>query len=130
MTTAKYEPTSTLVMKAIEAADLYESELRQTAQSELVRGEDASLLARIEPLVRLRSVTLDLGGVERIDAAGITALVSLYRSARDAGHCFHVTNVPRRVARILKMVGLDRLLLSHNAVDGSQYDPCSQRSAA
>jgi anti-anti-sigma factor len=130
MTTAEYEPTSTLVMKAVEAAELYESELCQTTQGELVRGEDASLLERIEPLLRHRSVTLDLGGVERIDAAGITALISLYRSARDSGHCFHVANVPARVAQILEIVGLDRLLMSHNAGDGSQYDPCSQRSAA
>ncbi|MGA2537161.1 MAG: STAS domain-containing protein [Terracidiphilus sp.] len=130
MTTARYEPTSTLVMKAVEAAALNERELRQINHGELVRGEDASLLERIEPLVRQSSVMLDLGGVERIDAAGITALICLYRSARDSGHCFHVTNVPARVCQILKMVGLDRILVSHNAVEDSQYGPCSQLSAA
>jgi len=128
--TAVYEPMSTLVMKTVGAAELYEPELRQTAKGELVRGQDASLLERIGPLVLHRSVTLDLACVERIDAAGISALIALYRAARESGHCFSVTNVPTRVAQILEVVGLDHLLMSHNAVHGSQFDPCSQRSAA
>ena len=130
MMTAMYEPMSTLVMTTIGAAELHEPELRQTAQGELVRGQDATLLERLEPLVRHRSVTLDLSCVERIDAAGISVLITLYRTAQESGHCFTVTNVPARVAQILEVVGLDHLLMSHNAVQDSQYGPCSQRSAA
>jgi anti-anti-sigma factor len=130
MMTAGYEPTSTFVMKAVEAAELNARELRKVTHDELIRGENASLLERIEPLVRQSSVTLDLGGVERIDAAGITALLRLYRSARDSGHCFHLTNVPARVCHILQLVGLDRILVSHNAVSDSQFGPCPRRSAA
>ena len=95
-----------------------------------MRDHAGDLLARIEPLLHDRSVSLDLDGIERIDAAGITALVDLYRSARQSGHCFTVTNVPTRVEQILRLVGLDRLLISHNAVRSSQYDPCARRSAA
>jgi anti-anti-sigma regulatory factor len=67
---------------------------------ELVRGEEQPFLDRILPLVLSSSVAVDLSGVRRIDAAGIGALITLYREARAAG----------RVARLLRRVGLDRLL--------------------
>jgi anti-anti-sigma factor len=87
-----------------------------------VRGQDG-LLERLGPLVREHSVALDLTSVERIDAAGITALVALYRGARESGHRFSLTNVSARVAQILAVGGLDRFLLSHNAVRNSQCGP-------
>lgn len=118
MTNAMCEPMSTLVMNTAEPI-----ELNERVQGQLVRGEDASLLARVGPLVREHSVTLDLANVERIDAAGITALLVLYRSARESGHRFSVTNVPERVARTLAVVGLDEFLLSHNAVPHSHCSP-------
>ena len=111
MTNAMCEPISTLFLNNAEPL-----ELNERMQGQLVRGEEMNLLARLEPLVRESSVTLDLAGVERIDAAGITALLVLYHSAREAGHCFSVTNVPERVAKTLAVVGLDGFLLSHNAV--------------
>jgi anti-anti-sigma factor len=95
--------------------------------TELVRGCDAGLMEQLGPLVRRQNVSLDLGRVERIDAAGIAALISLYGSARDAGHCFTVTNASARVEEILALVGLDRILLS----DPSRgYVPCAERPAA
>lgn len=120
MMTAMCDPMATLTMKAFEQADL----------NELVKGEDVRLLERVGPLVLDQSVTLDLASVERIDAAGITALLTLYRNAKDSGHCFKVTNVSAHVAHILAIVGLDRFLLSHNAVTNSQYDPRTRRPAA
>ena len=114
MTNAMCDPLSTLVKNTDEPI-----ELNERVQGQLVRGEDTSLLARVGPLVREHSVTLDLASVERIDAAGITALLMLYRGARESGHSFSVTNVPERVARTLAVVGLDQLLLSHNAVRNS-----------
>jgi anti-anti-sigma factor len=98
--------------------------------SELVRGQEQSLLERMAPVVRRQTVTLDLGRVERIDAAGIAALISLYGCARDAGHHFTVTNATPRVAGILALVGLDRILVSHNAVRDSQYESCLEMPAA
>jgi anti-anti-sigma factor len=83
--------------------------------TELVRGQEDKLLERLTPLVRHQSVTLDLAQVERIDAAGITALITLYRVASEAGHNFAVANASPRVEEILGLVGLERILASQNA---------------
>lgn len=120
MTIAMFEPMATTTTETLEHAEL----------KELVRGQEEHLLEGVGPLVLQRSVTLDLASVERIDAAGIAALVGLYRSAREAGHRFQVTNVSPRVAQILALVGLDRFLLSHNAVLDSHYDERMRRPAA
>jgi anti-anti-sigma factor len=77
---------------------------------ELVLGREKELLAWLTPLVRRQSVTLDLGRVQRIDAAGISILVSLYASARQTGHRFSVSNLSPRVAEVLRLVGLERIL--------------------
>jgi anti-anti-sigma factor len=120
MTTAILEPKATLICQAPEPSEL----------NELVRGQDVLLLEHVGPMVRERSVMLDLAGVERIDAAGITALVALYRSARECGNRFSLTNVSARVEQILAVVGLDRYLLSHNAVRNSRCAQRMQRPAA
>jgi len=83
--------------------------------TELVRGHEEGLLARLTSLVCRQSVTLDLGSVRRIDAAGVATLLALYTSARAAGHCFRVTNLAPRVAEVLALVGLERILLSRSA---------------
>lgn len=82
---------------------------------ELVWGREEEFLEALRPLVRRRSVRLDLSAMERIDAAGLAALVSLYCTACEAGHEFAVVNAPRRVARILAIVGLDRILVSKDS---------------
>jgi anti-anti-sigma factor len=97
---------------------------------ELVRGQEQILLERMTPLVRQQNVSLDLGMVERIDAAGIAALISLYACARSAGHDFTVSNASPRIEEILALVGLDHILLSHNAVPNSPSEPCFGRPAA
>ena len=79
---------------------------------QLVRGREQAILQELEPLVNSRSVRLDLSSIERIDAAGLAALVSLYCAASKAGHGFSVVNPPRHVARLLAIVGLDRILVS------------------
>lgn len=98
--------------------------------TELVRGEEQDLVEKVTPIVHDRSVALDLRHVERIDAAGIAALISLYGRAHDAGHEFRITNVSPRVAEILALVGLDRILLSQNAVQNSHSAGRFERSAA
>jgi anti-anti-sigma factor len=104
---------------------------------ELVRGQEQELVERLTPLVRRRSVTLDLARVERIDAAGIAALISLYGSAHVAGNEFMIVNACTRVAEILALVGLDRILISREAVGsatssiaGPQAEPCFAQPAA
>jgi anti-anti-sigma factor len=94
--------------------------------TELVRGSDRGLIEEITPLVRRQSVWLDLRSVERIDAAGIAALITLYRIAHESGHGFSVSNPSPRVAEMLALVGLDGILLSHNAEHTSH---CGSRLA-
>lgn len=97
---------------------------------ELVRGEEQRLVDWLAPVVREQNVVLDLGHVNRIDAAGIAALIKLYGLARNAGHEFSVLHATRRVAEILTLVGLDGILLSHNADPNPQSGVCYERSAA
>lgn len=117
MSTTIYQPDETLVVAPFE-------------MTELVRGDEQCLIQRVAPLLREKSIALDLHKIDRIDAAGIAALISLYSTARSAGHQFTVCNVKPRVAEILALVGLDHILVSHNAVFGSQCESCYERPAA
>jgi anti-anti-sigma factor len=107
------------------AADELTTNSKATVNSgltELVRGHDQALLDRLEPLVCRQDLILDLQSVERIDAAGITALIYLYRSACATDHSFAVSNASPHVAEILTLVGLDRILL---APDGTPRANCN-----
>lgn len=117
MNTALCQPEATLV---VTPADL----------TELVRGEDDCLVERVAPLLREKDVVLDLHRIDRIDAAGIAALISLYSIARAHGHSFAVKNVSHRVDEMLSLVHLDEVLVSHNAVFASQCEPAFERPAA
>jgi anti-anti-sigma factor len=121
---------SNLMNTAIFPAGDLTGKIELTELTELVRGNEQELLARLTPLVRSRSVILDLGQVQRIDAAGVAALISLHASAYEAGHCFTVVNTTPRVAEILSLVGLERILVSRNTVESSYPDSCLERSAA
>jgi anti-anti-sigma regulatory factor len=68
--------------------------------------------------------------VQRIDAAGISALVALYTAAQEAGHMLRLSNVSARVAEVLSVVGLDCLLLNSDAVRNSFSGPHFLRPAA
>jgi len=97
---------------------------------ELVRGQEHELVDRLTPLVRRQNITLDLAHVERIDAAGIAALISLYGAAHTAGNDFSVVNARAHVAEILRLVGLDRILICRDAVPCPQAEPCFAQPAA
>jgi anti-anti-sigma factor len=98
--------------------------------NELVRGEEESLVQRVVPLLREKDVVLDLNRIERIDAAGIAALISLYSAARQHGHSFSVKCVTPRVEEMLSLVRLNDVLISHNAVLASQPELAFERPAA
>jgi anti-anti-sigma factor len=98
--------------------------------NELVRGEDQLLLERLLPVVRTRSMTLDMTFVERIDAAGIAALISLFCAASQAGHEFNVANASPRVEEILCLVGLERILTGQEEAESFDSCPCMELSAA
>jgi anti-anti-sigma factor len=117
MTVTMYRTTDTMLVEPNEL-------------SELVRGREQDLLERVTPLVRRHSVSLDLESVERIDAAGISALISLYSAARETGHRFTVSNASSRVEKILALVGLDHILLSQDAAQASHCGALLDRPAA
>ncbi|HUN85756.1 MAG TPA: STAS domain-containing protein [Terracidiphilus sp.] len=97
---------------------------------ELVRGEEQCLVERLTPVVRRQSVMLDLSRVDRIDAAGIAALISLYGTAQNAGNEFNIVHASHRVADILTLVGLDHFLLSHDAAPCPPDVECAEMPAA
>ena len=130
MTNAMCEEMAPLMMSAVDPTGASEPVRGQSVRGQLVRGQVDDLLEHLGPLARKCNVALDLSSVERIDAAGITALVSLYQAACESGHRFSLTNVPDHVAQILTLVGLDRFFLSHNAVQSSHCGPGKRRPAA
>jgi anti-anti-sigma factor len=103
---------------------------RPSQLTELVRGSEGRFIDELTPVVRRRNVSLDLALVERIDAAGIAALISLYRIARESGHRFSLSKVSARVAEMLALVGLDKILLSRNAKVASHPAARMARNAA
>lgn len=96
----------------------------------LVRGAEERLFQQVLPLVRRQSVWLDLCRVERIDAAGIAALITLYRTACAAGRDFGVTNPTPHVREILTLVGVDRFLMPGNQAQQCTREPELAQSAA
>lgn len=97
---------------------------------ELVRGQENGLLERIAPLTSEHNILLDLADVDRIDAAGIAALISLYVCAMNAGHQLTVVNAAPRIAEIIGLVGLDRVLFSRDEVPAAPPETCCAQSAA
>jgi ABC-type transporter Mla MlaB component len=104
--------------------------MEATEMTELVRGNEQGPLQRVAPLETWQDVCLDMSSVERIDAAGIAALISLYACARDAGHTFSICGVSQRVAEILNLVGLEPILEYHNVMLNSHTGPRMERPAA
>jgi anti-anti-sigma regulatory factor len=97
---------------------------------ELVRGQEQGFLRRLSPIVRKQSVTLDFAQIQRIDAAGIAALISLYACAQSAGNGFAVINATPHVVEILTVVGLDRILICGNVVPATPTAACFAQPAA
>jgi ABC-type transporter Mla MlaB component len=98
--------------------------------TELIRGSEEHFVGRLSLLVSRQSILLDLKSVTRIDAAGLAALLSLYKRAREAGHSFTVFNPTRRVAEILALFRLDRILLSRHGAIPPHIRPQFECSAA
>jgi anti-anti-sigma factor len=108
-----------------DAIDIEASEL-----TEWVRGNENLLLGSLIPLVRARSRVLDFSPVKRVDAAGLSVLVALYRAARESGHSFAIANPAAHVVEILAAVGLDRVLLHDLNEAKPVFEPCLARNAA
>jgi anti-anti-sigma factor len=98
--------------------------------TELVRGNDKLILEKFIPLVCRQNVVLDLRTITRIDAAGLTALIRLYCAAREAGQSFTIGNPSAHVAEILRIVGLDRVLVSDQPGNVPAFHARLQETAA
>ncbi len=98
--------------------------------AEIVRGSEKQLVDEMTPLVRRQDVSLDMSPVERIDAAGIAALISIYRLAQESGHRFSILNVAPHVYELLALVGLEGILVSHNASIATDSSRHITRNAA
>ena len=96
---------------------------------ELVRGTEAQVIDELLPRVKRESVALNLAGVERIDAAGIAALITLYCSSVEAGTDFSVLDPSPHVLELLRIVGLDSILMADSRSTGVRRS-CLDRSAA
>jgi ABC-type transporter Mla MlaB component len=96
---------------------------------ELVRGTEAEVLAELLPRVKQEAVALDLSGVERIDAAGIATLITLYCTAIEAGKSFSVLRPSSHVRTLLKVVGLEPILMDGIA-HADAVRACCDRPAA
>jgi anti-anti-sigma factor len=106
-------------------------------RSELVRGTETNIVNALLPRVREESIALDLSNVERIDAAGIAALITLYCTAIEAGTEFSVVDPSSHVLELLCIVGLAPILVSRTVSEtagagrpGGSMCSCFERSAA
>jgi anti-anti-sigma factor len=86
---------------------------------ELVRGTESQVVDELLPRVKQESVALNLAGVERIDAAGIAALITLYCSAVEAGTDFSVIDPSPHVLELLQLVGLETILIAAGRPTGA-----------
>ncbi|HTW79946.1 MAG TPA: STAS domain-containing protein [Terracidiphilus sp.] len=87
--------------------------------TEIVRGQEEKFLEQMEPMIRNHSIELDMSPVERIDAAGIAALIRLYCDATQAGRRFTILNPRPHVHEILSIVGIDRVLMAEGTDHGA-----------
>jgi anti-anti-sigma factor len=66
--------------------------------------------AAASPLVPWRRVVLDLSGVSMIDAAGVGAVVTAYRTCAERGVSVSLVGVPARVLHVLTILRLTDVL--------------------
>jgi anti-anti-sigma regulatory factor len=96
--------------------------------AELVRDADSSLLNQLLPSVRSQSLAIDLSATERLDAAGIAALITLYCTAIESGTSFCVLHPSAHVTHLLRLVGLEAILVQGLAPELTTA--CCDRTAA
>jgi anti-anti-sigma factor len=98
-------------------------------ECELVLETEAQIVSKLLPRVRFESVALNLSRVERMDAAGIAALLTLYCAAAEAGTDFSVIAPSPHVLETLRIVGLESVLVAGSRPRGAAC-PCLDRPAA
>lgn len=87
------------------------------ATGKLIRGCESAFVDQLLPRAQKESLQLNLSAVSQMDAAGIAALVALYRASSESGHQLSVVQPSEHVHELLHLVGLEHLLITEN-------DPC------
>jgi anti-anti-sigma factor len=73
----------------------------------IIRGETAVLRKAMNSQAEAGAVMLDLGGVNTIDAHGLSVMLQLREEAETKGIEFGLVNVTKLVRRILEITRLD-----------------------
>ncbi len=97
---------------------------------ELVRGQEHGFLEELAPAVVRENVALDFGEVERIDAAGLAALIHALCDACKAGHTLTVSRPNRHVRGILQLSASTRILVAQPGAEPGLRMHALQGSAA
>jgi anti-sigma B factor antagonist len=74
--------------------------------------------ALLQAIAEEEAVVLDLGSVTFLDSTGLSALVVAGQAAKANGIPLRLREVPRRVANLLTLTGLDGLLPVETRTDG------------
>ncbi len=92
-------------------------------------GTEARAWRRAVARATGRILTLDLCGVNQIDAAGVGTLVDLQQRVRQHGGRVQLASASARVRRVLALTGVDRLLMT-DVVDADGTLPCDTPPAS
>jgi anti-sigma B factor antagonist len=66
-------------------------------------------------------VVVDLAAVRFMDSSGLGALIAGLKKARQEGGDLRITGVTQQVATVLALTNLDRVLRSHDSVEGALH---------
>lgn len=66
-------------------------------------------------------LVVDLSGVELIDSAGLSALISGLKAARQAGGSLRIAHPSKQVRHLLKLTNLDRVLGPYDSEGGTPH---------
>jgi anti-sigma B factor antagonist len=73
----------------------------------LSAGELERRLRRVVAESRCRTIVVDLGGLEFLDARGVSVLLASKLAAEEAGRDLHVTNAQGLPAKVLRLLGFE-----------------------
>ena len=68
-------------------------------------------------------LVVDMSGVDLIDSAGLSALISGLKDARQAGGSLHITQPSKQVRHLLTLTNLNRVFEPCDATDGTVSGP-------
>ena len=92
-----------------------------TGEVDLLSAEELERrLRRVVADSRCRTIVVDLGGLEFVDARGVSVLLAAKRAAEEAGRDLQVTNAHGLPARVLRLLGLESWCQRADAGEGDR----------